>query len=440
MNPGTLDMTTDLCRQDRDANRLWSHTASHRRRQAALPRPALLLICILALATGLALLGAATAFTDHPPPTRSRADIPSSSASIGLAASFYAAVNDVMETGDTAPLADIVAPGLVEHSGRSGDTGAAGLARTVLAERTTWPGIRIVVDDLRVTGPDAITAWVHPETSAPPDAVGFAATAAPASWGPIEVLRIAGGRIVDRWASGRNDVLLEPLGQLPPIDTQLQPVVQVERHTLQAGASDKLIGGAGAGPRLLYVEYGTVSVAVSLPPGATPTRLVARDVLAIAANVGATVMNTGAEPAMILIAGSTGRALQQNMEFYAPTTPANAAVAVVLLTFLPVPKTGQPTLERVMLEPGVTLTPGANIGQTLILVEQGTSWMTLPDDRSVQIRTNDGALHLREPGEALVPGDLVHIGAGLTGAWQTGADEPVMLLVLSTGPANLDTA
>ena len=266
-------MKLDTSGRGREDSRIWTQPASHRRRRPGLPRPVLLLTCCLTLATAYALLGAAAAFTDHPAPTQTTVDIPSTAAATTLVQRFYATVNDVLHTGAVAPLAAVIAPGLVEHPGRAGDSGAAGLARTLLAERTTWPGIRIVVDDIRATGPDAVTAWVHPEAANPPAVIGFAVPAVPSAWGPIEVLRIADGRIAERWASGSDALLLEPVGQLPPIDVEAHTVVKVELHTVEPGASHELLGGGDAGPRLLYVQAGTVSVALDPLPKATPVTL-----------------------------------------------------------------------------------------------------------------------------------------------------------------------
>ena len=152
---------------------------------------------------------------------------------------------------------------------------------------------------------------------------------------PLEVLRIADGRIAERWASGGDAVLLKPLGQLPVMDAETHTVVKVELHTVEPGASDELLGGGGVGPRLLYVEYGTVSVAGGQSAGAGPTSLVTKNEFAIAVNVGTTMTNARPETAMILGAMSRGRALRQDMEVNAPPTPANARVVVVLVTFLP---------------------------------------------------------------------------------------------------------
>ncbi len=425
-------MKLDNSGRGREENQIWTQAASHRGRRTGLPRPVLLLTCCLTLATAYALLGAAAAFTDLPAPTQSNGDIPSTAAATTLVQRFYSTVNEVLLTGDVAPLAAVIAPGLVEHPGRAGVSGAEGLARTLLAERTTWPGFRIVVDDIRATGPDAVTAWVHPEAPNPPAVIGFAVPAVPSAWGPIEVLRIADGRIAERWASGSDALLLEPLGQLLPIDLEAHTVVKVKLHTVQPGATDELLGGAGAGSRLLYVQSGTVSVALDQLPRATPVSLDLWDVLAVAATTGATVTNTGPEPALILVAMSMPPPSNQEMAYYQQQSRAKPVGAVVVLAFLPVPKTGQMTLQRVMLEPGVTLTRGADVGETMILVERGTSWLTPDNGRDVQVRTSDGNLHPRAPEEALEPGDLVHVGAGLAGSWRAGTDEPVALLVLST--------
>ena len=426
--------------QARVNSQIWNHSASNRGRRTGPPRPVLLLTCFLTLATAYALLGAAAAFTDHPAPTQSKVDSPSTAAATTLVQRFYSAVNDVLHTGDVAPLAAVIAPGLVEHPGRAGDSGAAGLARTLLAERTTWPGIRIVVDDIRATGPDAVTAWVHPEAPIPADVIGFAVPDVPAAWGPIEVLRIADGLIAERWASDRDALLLEPLGKLLPIDIEAHTVVRVELYTVQPGASDELLGGASAGSRLLYVQAGTASVTLDQLPRATAASLNLWDVLAVAANTRATVTNSGPEPALILVVMSMPPPSNRDMAHFQQATRSEPVDAVVVLTSLLVQSTGRLTLERVMLEPGVALTRGEGVGETLILVERGTSWLTPPDGRDVQVRTSDGKLQRRDPEKALAPGDLVQVGAGIAGSWRAGTDEPVALLVMRTGPAHAGPA
>ena len=358
MNPGTTPNETE---QQRSSPRKQPDLESFgfQPRTANWPAPSRPApTCFLTLATAYALLGAAAAFTDHPAPTQSKVDSPSTAAATTLVQRFYSAVNDVLHTGDVAPLAAVIAPGLVEHPGRAGDSGAAGLARTLLAERTTWPGIRIVVDDIRATGPDAVTAWVHPEAPIPADVIGFAVPDVPAAWGPIEVLRIADGLIAERWASDRDALLLEPLGKLLPIDIEAHTVVRVELYTVQPGASDELLGEASAGPRLLYVQAGTASVTLDQPPRATAASLNLWDVLAVAANTRATVTNSGPEPALILVVMSMPPPSNRDMAYFQQATRSEPVDAVVVLTSLLVQSTGLLTLERVMLEPGVALTRG----------------------------------------------------------------------------------
>ena len=74
--------------------------------------------------------------------------------------------------------------------------------------------------------------------------------------------------------------------------------------------------------------------------------------LAVAAKTGATVTNTGPEPALILVAMSMPPPSKREMAYGQQQSRAKPVEGVVVLAFLPVPTTGLPTLERVMLEPG----------------------------------------------------------------------------------------
>ncbi len=204
-------MKLDTSGRGREDNRIWTQPASHRRRRPGLPRPVLLLTCCLTLATAYALLGAAAAFTDYPAPTQSNVDIPSTAAATTLVQRFYATVNDVLHTGAVAPLAAVIAPGLVEHPGRAGDAGAGG-AGPHASGRT---------DDLARDPhrrgrysrhrPGCRHRLGPPRGGHPPAGAGFAVPAVPSAWGPIEVLRIADGRIAERWASGSDALLREPV-------------------------------------------------------------------------------------------------------------------------------------------------------------------------------------------------------------------------------------
>lgn len=405
-------------------------TASHFRRTPP-SRPTLLLACILALATALTLLGASLAFIDRsaPPPPVDE-DVVDTGAVIAVAHHFYAAVNDVLRTGDPAPLATIIAPDLVEHHGRADASGAEGLVRTLLAERATWPGMRLLVDEIRATGPDEVAVWVHAVASPGVSVLGFTVTALLESWGPMELLRIADERIAERWANGGESLLIEPLGQLPPVDTEDQTVMTVERRTYSLGAADELVGGIA--PRLLYVEAGTVQVTGSQPSGTNPSSLAAGGVLVIEGDT--TVTNAGPEPAMVVIATTIRPPSDGGLYFLeSPPQAITSEVSTIELTVLDTTAAVPATFGRITLEPGATLTRDVDAGPTVILVERGTSWVA-PIDGRVRVITSDGGLHQRNPAQSIVPGEMVLLPVGTLGTWQAGEAEPVSLLVVTTGP------
>lgn len=408
-----------------------------RGRETSFPRPLLLAICTLALATALSLLVVATVVIDRPASLPAPADAPAPADTVAtdLVRSFYAAVNDVLLTGDPAGLADIVAPDLVEHPGLPDADGAAGLIQALLAQRTTWPGVRLVVDDVRATGPDAVTAWVHAEATGSAAIPGFTAAVLPVSWGPLEVLRIADGRIAERWASHRDPVLVEPLGYLPA-NTDAKAMVLVERHTIQSGAVDELI--AGTGHRWLYVESGTVNVAVRQSSSGTwigaihaepvTTALTAGSALEVTVDLIAAITTTEPVPALVLVA----TALLPETERVLPFTRPVSGVAVVSLALLQ-GALGEPfTLSRVTLEAGAVLSRGVDAGPAGILVESGGLSLVPAGTDGFQIVTAEGHLRVRSTEQALLPGELVQLPAGWAGTVQAGTAETVSLLVLTT--------
>src|SRR4029453_18043725 len=134
---------------------------------------------------------------------------------VALVRRFYAAANAVLTTGDGFLLADTVAPDLVEQPARPGSaTGRDGLVRALLSLRATFPGLTLVVDDLRAADGDQVLARVHAAGAGSGAFLGRPVPTSPARWGPLEVWRIADGRLAERWGDP-NPVVLLQLGQAP---------------------------------------------------------------------------------------------------------------------------------------------------------------------------------------------------------------------------------
>jgi hypothetical protein len=155
--------------------------------------PVLLLGCLLALATGL-VLGAAGATLGDPP--RSSVWVtPTAFATTetprAVAARFYAALNESLAMGDTAPLAGIVAPDFVDHTVAADDArGLPGAATAVAAIRASRPGERWTVAAVVVDG-DRVLVYL----AASPMETSHASTTA------IEVLRLTHGLVAERWST-----------------------------------------------------------------------------------------------------------------------------------------------------------------------------------------------------------------------------------------------
>ena len=73
-------------------------------------------------------------------------------------------------------------------------------------------------------------------------------------WGAVDVFRIAGGKVVERWSHTDGTALIRPLAQAAlDLPTSAPGVVTIDRLTLAAGAQ---WSAHATGQHLLYVEEG----------------------------------------------------------------------------------------------------------------------------------------------------------------------------------------
>lgn len=270
----------------------------------------------LALATAVALIGMAGALSTAPAvsvPSSSR--LANEATNIALVREFYAAVNEALRTGDVTPPDRLVSAdrGVPPLLGDGRDR--ATVARRLVSIRTIYTGARVVVDDLLAQG-DVVMARVRLERAARGAFLEIPVPVELAGWGPLEVFRIAAGRIVERWASREPPALLEPLLDTPltivaPTPAELS-LVQLE---VAPGASLPL--DAKPSPRLLYLRRGRLAVEIDGPasliraPWRDATtepavvtkrsvRLEEGDLLVIPADTVAAVSNAGETQALML--------------------------------------------------------------------------------------------------------------------------------------------
>jgi hypothetical protein len=211
---------------------------------------------MLLLGTGFGLLGLAQAVT-APVARRSSA---ASTANVEVVRAFYDAANEVLATGDTAPLDELVAPDFVEHPARLGESGREGLAEALVWRHAVFPGLRLEVDDVRAAGDDAVAVRVHAAGAETGAFIGRQVSATLAAWGPIELLRIVGGRVAERWGDPGDVTLLPPLWQttLHASSVDAPWVVALRRLTWEPGA--ELTVAENPATWFLLIEAGELTV------------------------------------------------------------------------------------------------------------------------------------------------------------------------------------
>jgi predicted ester cyclase len=368
-------------------------------REDTVRRSALLLVCLLSLATGLALLRTAEFLTVTAPPAVAQPD--DRSADVVLARRFYAAVDTVLRTGDAAVLVPLIAPDLVEHPARiDGGTGRDGLAASLRALGADFPGLRLVVDDVQATGLDEVTARVRLVGTTTGSFLGLPVATEPATWGPLEVLRIADGRIVERWRSGREDAVLQPLAQTGPIadpDETTPRLVALTRLTFAARRSIAI--ATGGATRLLVVETGDLNVgarsattgAVAIPvrtgkpapfADGQSAELTAGDALVAPPGTRVDVANDGGTPATVLVATVFGAEWGHD--------PASVWTDATALSLAP----GSGVTAEVLTAAALTLPPGATLAVGRATLASGAAVTVPAGDRAVLLAVTGGSVEL----------------------------------------------
>jgi predicted ester cyclase len=364
--------------------------------------------CVLALATGIALLlaGAMVApdgAIGSPNPPRG-----SDSADAALVHRFYDALNATLKTGDPTLLAPLLAADFADRTAPPGDAAtAAGLVRHVLALRATFPDLRLAAEDVQAHG-DRVQARVRAEGTEHGVFLGIRFAGGPAVWGPLDTYRIAGGRIAERWASGDRPVLPRRLAQVPLAEAPPAPVVRLARLTFAPQVGEPETGLLG--PLVIAAESGALTVrplgpavlardeaaGTAVPRGETVT-LRPGDGLVLPAGTHYVVENAGSAVAvalaLALLPAGTGavgggvaawpwvgapgigaQLLVDGMAAGAPSGPATVA------------------LGRLTLAPGESFAADGPVAPRLVIVEAGSLQLEAPGAPATTLSAGNGAV------------------------------------------------
>src|SRR5687768_1252998 len=155
-----------------------------------MPRPpVVILVLILALASGAVALAAGAVLAAPPRVASNDAEV---------VRHFYAALNAAIRSGDLAPLDALLAPDYVDHPAPTDDTPArAALMGAVRDLHAADPALHVAVESVAAEGDTVVVrSHVAPggDDVAAPQAAGFAAVGR-----RIDVFRVEGGRVAEHW-------------------------------------------------------------------------------------------------------------------------------------------------------------------------------------------------------------------------------------------------
>jgi steroid delta-isomerase-like uncharacterized protein len=122
---------------------------------------------------------------------------------------------DVWGRGDEAALEELLDPDVVDHDALPGQTpDREGHKQILAAFRSAFPDLNVTTEDLVAEGGKVVTRWTARGTHQG-DLMGIAPTGKEVTIKGIDVLRIAEGRIVERWAQFNDLEVMQQLGAVP---------------------------------------------------------------------------------------------------------------------------------------------------------------------------------------------------------------------------------
>ena len=124
--------------------------------------------------------------------------------------------DEVWDGGDEAALEELFAEDVVDHGAIPGQPpGREGHKYQVRLFRSAVPDLRVTSEDIFSEGDKVAYRWTGRGTHEG-ELLGIAPTGNEVTFKGIDVLRIAGGRMVERWAEYNDLEVMQQLGVVPP--------------------------------------------------------------------------------------------------------------------------------------------------------------------------------------------------------------------------------
>jgi steroid delta-isomerase-like uncharacterized protein len=123
---------------------------------------------------------------------------------------------DVWGRGDQAALEELFAPDFVDHGALPGQApDREGHKQILAAFRSAFPDLSVTTEDIIAEGDKVVSRWTARGTHQG-ELLGTAPTGNEVTFTGIDVLRIAEGKVVERWAQGNDLEVMQQIGAIPP--------------------------------------------------------------------------------------------------------------------------------------------------------------------------------------------------------------------------------
>ena len=122
---------------------------------------------------------------------------------------------DVWGRGDEAVLEELLDPDFVDHSAPPGlSPDREGHKQLLAMFRSAFPDLHVTTEDIIAEGDKVVSRWTAHGTHQG-ELMGIASTGKEVAFTGIDVLRIAEGKVVERWALGNDLEVMQQLGVVP---------------------------------------------------------------------------------------------------------------------------------------------------------------------------------------------------------------------------------
>ena len=347
---------------------------------------------------------------------------------------FYAGVNELLRTGDPDALTGLLAPDFVERPARLGvPAGRDGLAVFLLALRASVPGSTVTVESIHTAG-DHIAARASLAGGQSEATLGLP-LGERAGWPALELFRVAGGVIVERWSDAADQALVEPMAEFPvTVAGETDHEVRLSRRWYEPNARHER--ETAAGQIALVGERGELTVAIETAGNGADEpvrRLAPGDVLLLPEGTRFTTNNGDRAMAQVLVLALAANRVDMS---WTPEPGAPPGVSIEPLAWGSagvLPAAAVVRIGYLTLAPGVHVPIHAVAGLDVLRVETGAVGLISDEPMWLNRGLADGAFASRSG--TLDSGHSAIVTATAHASYQNASAAPVRLLVVTIQPA-----